>query len=131
MPQPRDRLDSPFREVVDEIYSTLTARAVESLRAHKDVRLGVAQPLPAATVQQIRGLLEAVAAPTCDGHAALDTLANSLGTSVTNLLPIAEALDILEFGEIKNDADRASRQRAACSPKARATAAGRCSPSTS
>ncbi len=70
LPQPRNRLDSSFRDVVDEIYSTLTARAVESLRAHKDVHFGVAQPLPAATVQQIRGLIEAVAAPTCDGHAA-------------------------------------------------------------
>ena len=35
---------------------------------------------------------------------ALDTLANTLGMSVTNLLPVAEALDILEFGEIKDDA---------------------------
>ena len=104
LPQPRNRLDSSFRDVVDEIYSILTARAVESLRAHKDVHLGVAQPLPAATVQQIRGLLEAVAAPTCDGHAALGTLAKNLGMSVTNLLPVAEALDILEFGEIKDDA---------------------------
>src|SRR5271166_1157473 len=104
LPQPRNRLDSSFRDVVDEIYSILTARAVESLRAHKDVHRGVAQPLPAATVQQIRGLLEAVAVTTCDGHAALGTLAKTLGMSVTNLLPVAEALDILEFGEIKDDA---------------------------
>lgn len=104
LPQPRNRLDSSFRDVVDEIYSTLTARAVESIRAHKDVHGGVAQPLPAASVNQIVALMDAVAAPACDGHAPLATLAGALGARVETILPAAEALHILEFGEIKDDA---------------------------
>jgi NitT/TauT family transport system ATP-binding protein len=104
LPQPRNRLDSSFRDVVDEIYSTLTARAVESIRAHKDVRGGLAQPLPAASVHQIEALMEALAAPAYDGHAALATLASALGMQIGDLLPVAEALHILEFGEIKDDA---------------------------
>jgi NitT/TauT family transport system ATP-binding protein len=102
LPQPRNRLDSAFRDVVDEIYSTLTARAVESISAHKD--FGIAQPLPAATVHQIHAVAEALAAPAFDGHAALATLAQALGMTVDNLLPVAEALHLLEFGEIKDDA---------------------------
>ena len=103
LPQPRNRLDSSFRDVVDEIYSTLTARAVESIRAHKDVYTGAAQPLPAVTVHQIQALADALAAPQCDGHAALDTLAVGLSMPVAHLLPVAEALHILEFGEVTSD----------------------------
>jgi NitT/TauT family transport system ATP-binding protein len=102
LPQPRNRLDSAFRDVVDEIYSTLTARAVESIRAHKDVQVGLAQPLPAATVHQIQALLETLAAPALDGQAALAELGKSLRMHDAELMPVAEALHILEFGEIKD-----------------------------
>jgi NitT/TauT family transport system ATP-binding protein len=104
LPQPRNRLDSSFRDVVDEIYATLTARAVESLRAHKDTHGGVAQPLPAATVHQIEALIGALAAAGESGGAALTSLASALGTGVDELMPAAEALHILEFGEIKDAA---------------------------
>jgi NitT/TauT family transport system ATP-binding protein len=104
LPQPRNRLDSSFRDVVDEIYSTLTSRAVESIRAHKDVRGGLAQPLPAASVHQIEALMEALAVPANAGHAPLTALAAALGMQVGDLLPAAEALHILEFGEIAGDA---------------------------
>jgi NitT/TauT family transport system ATP-binding protein len=104
LPQPRNRLDSMFRDVVDEIQATLTARAVESIRAHKDVHVGVAQALPAASVHQIRALTQVLAAPACDGHADLAELADALDVPLEHLLPTAEALHILEFGEIKGDA---------------------------
>lgn len=93
-----------FRDVVDEIYSTLTARALELIRARKDAHGGLAQRLPAASVHQIEALIEALAAPTYDGHAALPALATALGMRVDDLMPVAEALHILEFGEIIDDA---------------------------
>jgi len=102
LPQPRNRLDSSFRDVVDEIYSTLTARAVESIRTHKDVHGGLAQPLPAASAHQIEALIDALAAPACDGSARLTTLAAALKMRAADLLPVAEALHILEFGEIND-----------------------------
>jgi NitT/TauT family transport system ATP-binding protein len=98
LPQPRDRLDSAFRDLVDEIYSTLTARAVESIRAHKDVHGGLAQPLPAASVIQIEAMVDALSAS--GGQAALRALAARLHTRVGELMPTGEALHILEFGEI-------------------------------
>jgi len=104
LPQPRNRLDEGFRDVVDEIYSALTARAVESMRAYKEAHAGIAQALPAAGPHQIEALAEALAAPAYDGHAELPTLASALGTRAEDLLPAAEALQILEFGEIKDGA---------------------------
>jgi NitT/TauT family transport system ATP-binding protein len=79
-------------------------RAVESIRAHKDVHGGVAQPLPAASVHQIEALMEALTAPAYDGHAELATLARGLVMRIDDLLPTAETLHILEFGEIKDGA---------------------------
>jgi len=99
-PQPRNRLDESFRAVVDQIYSTLTARAVESLRSRKDAHGGLAQRLPAASIHQIEALTEALAAPTFDGHASVTALASALGVRVDEITPVAEALHILEFGEI-------------------------------
>jgi NitT/TauT family transport system ATP-binding protein len=104
LPQPRNRLDEGFRDFVEEIYSVLTARAVESMRAYKDAHPRVAQPLPAAGAHQIEALAEVLTAPAYDGHAELPTLANALGARAEALLPAAEALQILEFGEIKDGA---------------------------
>ncbi len=103
LPYPRNRLDSDFRDVVDEIHATLTARAVKSIRSRKDVQAGSAQPLPAASVHQIRALTQALSAPAFNGHTTLSTLADALGVPTDHLLPSAEALHVLEFGEIQED----------------------------
>lgn len=102
LPQPRNRLDSSFRDVVDEIYSALTARAVESIRAHRDVHGGIAQPLPAASPHQLEALVEALASPVYDGRAELAKLAGALHMRPLDLFPAAEALHILDFAEIRD-----------------------------
>ncbi len=104
LPRPRDRLDQEFGNIVDEVYAVLTARTVASLGALKQTHEGVAQPLPRASVNRMSGLIEIVAAPPYGGQADLDTLASSLSLAVDDLFPIAEALHILEFAEIKNGA---------------------------
>jgi NitT/TauT family transport system ATP-binding protein len=104
LPQPRDRLDEAFRDVVDEIYSALTARAVESIRAHRDAYGGLAQPLPAASAHQFEALAEAVAAPAYGGRAELTTLTTALAMRLEDLMPAVEALHILEFAELKDGA---------------------------
>jgi NitT/TauT family transport system ATP-binding protein len=99
--RPRNRLDDEFRSIVDEIYSVLTARTIASIGALKKVLGGVAQPLPPASVNRISGLVETLAAPPYGGQAELATLASSLALEIDDLFPIAEALHILEFAELK------------------------------
>ena len=102
--QPRNRLDGEFRSIVDEIYSVLTARTVASIGAMGQVHGGLVQPLPRASVSRISGLVEKLAAPPYGGEAELATLASALTLEVDDLFPIAEALHILEFAELKDAA---------------------------
>ncbi len=50
------------------------------------------------------GLIEIIEAPPYGGRAELDTLASSLSLEINDLFPIAEALHILEFAELKDGA---------------------------
>ncbi len=101
---PRDRLGAEFRDIVDEIYSTLTLRSLESIRAHGQPPGGLALPMPRASVNQIAGLLETLSAPPYTGHAELSALARTLVLEVDDLFPIAEALHILGFAELTGGA---------------------------
>ena len=75
-----------------------------AIGAFKRSHEGWAQPLPLAPVNRMNGLIEIVAAPPYSGRAELNTLAKSLSLAINDLFPIAEALHILEFAEIKNGA---------------------------
>ena len=100
LPRPRNRTDEEFGNVVDRVYSVLTARTIASLGALKHE--GRAQLLPGASVNRMSGLIEILAAPPYNGGAELDTLASSLSLEIDDLFPIAEALHILEFAELKD-----------------------------
>ena len=82
----------------------LTARTVASIGALSKVHGGLVQPLPRASVNRISGLVERLAAPPYNGQAELATLASALTLDVDDLFPIAEALHILEFAELKDGA---------------------------
>lgn len=102
MPRPRSRLDEEFENIVNNVYSVLTARTIASLGALKQA--GLAQPLPRASVSRMSGLIEILAAAPFGGKAELDVLASSLSLDVNDLFPIAEGLHILEFAELKDGA---------------------------
>jgi len=102
LPHPRNRLDDEFRSIVDEIYSVLTARTIESIGALKQIQGGLAQPLPRASVSRMSGLIERLVTPPYDGQADLGDLASALVLEVDDLFPIAEGLHMLEFAELKN-----------------------------
>jgi NitT/TauT family transport system ATP-binding protein len=102
LPRPRDRLEEEFGGIVDKVYSVLTARTIDSLGKRKHE--GLAQPLPRASVNRMSGLVEILEAPPYGGRAELDTLANALSLEINDLFPIAEALHILEFAELKDGA---------------------------
>ncbi len=104
LPRPRNRLEEEFGNIVDNVYSVLTARAIASLGALKQTHEGLAQPLPPASVNRMSGLIEILAASPYSGRAELDALASSLSLEIDHLFPIAEGLYILELAELKDGA---------------------------
>jgi NitT/TauT family transport system ATP-binding protein len=102
--RPRDRLQDEFGNIVDNVYSVLTARTVASLGALRHAHEGLAQPLPRASVNRMSGLIEILEAPPYNGRAQLDALATALSLEINDLFPIAEALHILEFAELNDGA---------------------------
>jgi NitT/TauT family transport system ATP-binding protein len=102
LPQPRNRLDAAFHAIVDEIYSILTTRMAESVGAQRQTHGGLVQLLPEASINRIGGFIETLAAPPYGGHAELAKIAAPLALEINDLFPIAGALHIMEFAEVKN-----------------------------
>ena len=104
LPQPRNRLDAAFRAIVNEIYSILTSRMAEAIGTQSQIHGGLAQPLPPVSINRIGGFLETLASPPYGGHAELAKIAQPLALEINDLFPIAAALQILEFVELKGGA---------------------------
>jgi NitT/TauT family transport system ATP-binding protein len=105
---PRNRLDEEFRAIVDEIYSILTARMAEAIGAQSQVHGGLVQHLPEVSINRIVGFIETLAAPPYRGRVELAQIARALALDVNDLFPIAAALHILEFAEVKDGAIKLS-----------------------
>src|SRR5271165_1033845 len=104
LPQPRNRLDEAFHAIVDEIYSILTSRITEAIGAQSQVHGGRVQLLPSVSINRIGGFLETLAAPPYGGHAELAKIARPLALKINDLFPIATALHILQFADLKDGA---------------------------
>ncbi len=101
LPQPRNRLDDEFRSIVDEIYSILTARLTSSAGGKGPVAGGLPLSLPQVSINRLGGFVETLVAQPYDGQAALAKFARTLALKINDLLPIAEALHLLEFAELQ------------------------------
>ena len=97
---PRNRFDQEFHDIVDEFYSILTARALESMRSR--IRGGAVHPLPPLGINRLIGFIEALASPSYEGQAELGTIAHSPSFLTKDVLAIAEVLHILEFAEMED-----------------------------
>ena len=104
LPYPRNRLDPEFHRIVDEVYSVLTSRTTASIGAQSKIHGGLVQPLAPVSIGLIEGLIEALASPEYGGYAELAKIARRHILEVDDLFPIAEALHILEFAELRNGA---------------------------
>jgi len=97
LPHPRNRKSVEFQEIVNQIYAVLTSRMTESLMGRD---AGWGRHLPEVSSHRILSFLDALAAQH-NGHAfELAAIAAPLKMKVDELLPIALALHILEFGEL-------------------------------
>jgi len=105
LPQPRDRHEQGFQELVDEIYGLMTGpeeRAPSHVWTAADATESspTESPLPAATVGGMSGLLEILAAH--GGREDLPKLADLLTFEVDDLLPLVDAAQLLGFAVVDN-----------------------------
>src|ERR1700726_1589212 len=104
LPQPRNRLDPTFRELVESIYVEMTARpkgAAAGGRQERFPGLGIGSVLPQVSTNLLAGLMEAVAAPPFNGTADLPKIASDLQMEIDELFPVAETLQMLRFAEVE------------------------------
>jgi NitT/TauT family transport system ATP-binding protein len=101
LPQPRNRLDPAFRQLVDDIYARMTAKSSDKpAREGVFAGSGISMALPRVSPNVQAGLMEAVAAEPYGGRADLPPLAASLQLEIDELFPIAETLQLLRFAEL-------------------------------
>ena len=101
--QPRDRLDTRFRDLVERIYVEMTAKPVAARTGARPERfpgVGIDTILPRVSSNLLSGLLEAVARPPYNGQADLPVIAASLHMEIDDLFPVAETLQMLRFAEV-------------------------------
>ena len=100
LPQPRNRLDPAFRQLVDDIYARMTARTAKpALGVFPGT--GIALHLPGVSPNLLAGLMEQVAAEPHHGKADLPALAGPLQMEIDDLFPAAETLQLLRFAEVE------------------------------
>ncbi len=99
LPQPRNRLDPQFRELVESIYVAMTARGPSAQIGPKPVT--IVTVLPRVSANLFSGLIETLAAEPYRGKADLPVLADELHMEVDELFPVAEAMQMFHFAEIE------------------------------
>jgi len=101
LPRPR-HADSPeVRELVDEIYAVMTAGRVRTGRAAEEPeRLRVDERLPDADISRMEGLLERLLEAPFKGRADLPQLGADTELTDEELLPVAQALALLDFAQL-------------------------------
>lgn len=100
LPRPRDPNGAQVRSLIDEVYALMTAdsgRAGRAGRTAEPVRLAITDRLPAADVARMEGLLELLLDPPFDGRADLPKLAEASELTDDELLPLVDALSLLDL----------------------------------
>ena len=100
LPQPRSRLDPTFRNLVDSIYASMTARSGGKPSQGHFVGTGISLLLPRVSPNLMAGLMELLAGEPYRGQADLPALAGPLQMEIDDLFPVAETLQLLRFAEV-------------------------------
>jgi NitT/TauT family transport system ATP-binding protein len=102
LPQPRNRLEPGFRELVERIYVEMTARPVGTTPSRVELfpGTGIATVLPRVSSNLLAGLIETVAAAPFHGSADLPKIAHDLHMEIDDLFPVAETLQMMRFAEV-------------------------------
>jgi NitT/TauT family transport system ATP-binding protein len=104
LPQPRDRNEARFQQLVDDIYAIMTGpdqrvpSHVVGTSTSVAERTPVESPLPEVTVGGMSGLMEILAGR--GGREDLPNLAHLLSFGVDDLLPLLDAAQMLGFAVV-------------------------------
>lgn len=104
LPQPRNRLDPSFRDLVERIYVAMTAQQmpiITRLLGERFPGSGIEMILPRVSANSIAGLIEAIAGAPYNGKADLPEFARSSQMEVDDLFPVAETVQLFRFGEVE------------------------------
>lgn len=113
LPQPRNRLDPSFRELVERIYVEMTKRPTTEPTRERTERfpgLGIGSVLPHVSSNLLSGLMETVAAPPFNGSADLPDITANLQMEINELFPVAETLQMMRFAEFSGGDLKLSEQ---------------------
>jgi NitT/TauT family transport system ATP-binding protein len=112
LPQPRDRLDPRFRELVERIYVEMTAKrpGAERGRPAPEPAAAAFAMLQHVSSNGLSGLVEAVAAAPYNGRADLPVIASDLMMEIDDLFPVVEALVLLHFADAEGGDIRLTEQ---------------------
>src|SRR5712675_2777535 len=105
MPRPRNALDPRYIALVDRVYAEMTTRRGGEQRPGGRVErfpgTGIGTILTHVSSNLLAGLMEAVSDDPYHGKADLPDIAETLQMEAGDLLPVAEALQMLRFAEIE------------------------------
>lgn len=105
LPHPRYRLGAAFREIVDDIYSRMTAGPVPNVNAqNQEAAATISTKLPGISSIRIAGMAEILSGAPFNGRAELPTVAAHLRLALKELLHTAEAMQMLGFAELHSRA---------------------------
>lgn len=97
IPHPRDYQSVEFRNLVDRVYSMMTASAIE---AKEPIIIDLGYRFPEASVSELAGLMETIKELEVDDKPVrLPVIADELNLDIDDLFPLTEALVVLYLAE--------------------------------
>jgi NitT/TauT family transport system ATP-binding protein len=101
LPRPRSSDGAGFRQIVDQVYTLLTTEpGRDGRRGAKPEPIGIGHRLPAASVQQLSGLIDTLTEAPYHGRADLPHLADEEKLVMDELFPLIETLQLLGFANV-------------------------------
>ena len=104
LPHPRTAVDPTFRALVDRVYTEMTAKPRGTRgagRAERIAAMALDSALIHVSTNLLAGMLEAVSEPPYGGRADLPAIGQAQHMEADDLLPVAEALQLLRFAEVE------------------------------
>jgi NitT/TauT family transport system ATP-binding protein len=101
LPRPRNPESVEVRQLIDEVYALMTAGSGRHGRTPEEPAvLQLAERLPDADIGRMEGLLEMLSGAPFNGRADLPRLAEETELTDDELLPLAQALALLQFAKL-------------------------------
>jgi NitT/TauT family transport system ATP-binding protein len=102
--QPRNRLDPPFRDLVEKVYEAMTARRPTPVKIGAPagtVATTIDTILPRVSANLLSGFLETLAGAPYNGKADLPIIAELLHLEADDLFPVSDALQMMHLVEVE------------------------------